>query len=155
MDSTTRTAPRRRAQPVRDQILAYLAEPRRAYEIAAHTGRRTATITGHMQAMLRLRLVERVAYGVYARAGTLRGPVPAEALARPHPIRSEIFRFLIEPRHVDDIAAHLGRCQDKVTPELRTMIEGGLVRCIRPQVFARADDGIGQESGRRFVAAGW
>ncbi|MDJ0390702.1 hypothetical protein QMO56_21535 [Roseomonas sp. E05] len=155
MDSTTRTAPRRRAQPVRDQILAYLTEPRHAYEIAAHTGRRTATITGHMQAMLRLRLVERVAYGVYARAGTLRGPAPAEALARPHPIRSEIFRFLAEPRHIDDIAAHLGRCHDKVTPELRTMIGNGLMRCIGPQVFARAGKGTGQESSRRFVAAGW
>ncbi|MHB0671698.1 helix-turn-helix domain-containing protein [Roseomonas mucosa] len=154
MDSITRTAPPRRAQPIRDRILAYLTELRHAYEIAAHTGRRTAAITGHMQAMLRLRMVERVAYGVYARAGTLRGPASAEALARPHPIRRKIFRFLTEPRHVDDIAAHLGRRQDRVTPELRTMVEGGLVRCIGPQVFARVDKAAGQESGRQFVAAG-
>lgn len=153
MDSTTRTVTPTRAQPVRDQILAYLTEPRHAYEIAAHTSRRTATITGHMRAMLRLGLVERVAYGVYAKAGTLRGPAPAEALVRPHPIRDEIFRFLTEPRHVRDIAAHLDRCQGKVTPQLRAMIEGGLVRCIAPHVFARVDRGAGQGHSRRFVAA--
>ena len=77
--------PQVRPQPVRDDILAYLTKPRHAYEIAAHTGRRTATITGHMQAMLRLKLVERVAYGVYARAGTLDASPPPAALVRPRP----------------------------------------------------------------------
>ncbi|GAV36811.1 Helix-turn-helix domain protein [Roseomonas sp. TAS13] len=138
-ESCAEAAPRRsvRPQPVRDDILAFLSEPRHAYEIAAHTGRRTATITGHMQAMMRLKLVERVAYGVYARVGTLDALPPPAALLRPHPTKERILAFLTEPRHVSDIAAHLDSPRGSVAPQLRAMIDRGLVRRVRRSVFDR------------------
>ena len=126
-----------RPQPVRDQILAFLTEPRQAFEVAAHTGRRTATITGHMRAMVKLGLVERVGYGRYALAGPMPAPLPARALVRPHPVGEQVLGFLDEPRHVREIAAHLQRPMDKIREQLRAMQRRELVRCIRPQVFAR------------------
>lgn len=146
--------PQVRPQPVRDEILAYLTKPRHAYEIAAHTGRRTATITGHMQAMMRLKLVERVAYGVYARAGTQDASPPSAALVRPHPTRERILAFLTEPRHVDDIAAHLDKPRGSVAPQLRAMIDHGLVRRVRQSVFDRAHPNLlAPSDNREFVAA--
>ncbi len=56
-----------RPQPIRDAILAYLTEPRRAMEIAAHIKRPIATATGHLAAMKRRGLVVSVKHGVYAR----------------------------------------------------------------------------------------
>ena len=62
-----------RPQPIRDAILAFLSEPRQAVEIARHIARPVPTTTGHLAAMRRLGLVERVGYGLYA----LPGAVPA------------------------------------------------------------------------------
>ena len=56
----------RRRQPIRDAILAYLTEPRRALDIAAHIERPIATATGHLAAMKRLGLVVSVRRGIYA-----------------------------------------------------------------------------------------
>ncbi len=56
----------RRPQPIRDAILAYLTEPRRALDIAAHIERPIATATGHLAAMKRLGLVVSVRRGIYA-----------------------------------------------------------------------------------------
>lgn len=56
-----------RPQPIRDAILDYLTEPRRAMQIAAHIKRSTATATGHLAAMKRRGLVVSVKHGVYAR----------------------------------------------------------------------------------------
>lgn len=130
-----------RPQPVRDQILAFLTEPRQAFEVAAHTGRRTATITGHMRAMLKLNLVERVGYGRYARTGSGSVLPSAGALVRPHPVCEQILAFLDQPRNAKDIAAHLQRPVALIRDRLRAMQTRGLVRCIQPQVFAR----IGQD----------
>ena len=68
LPSTTTIAPPR-PQPIRDAILAYLTEPRRALEIAAHIERSIATATGHLAAMKRRGLVVSVKHGVYARPG--------------------------------------------------------------------------------------
>jgi DNA-binding MarR family transcriptional regulator len=66
LPSTTTIAPSR-PQPIRDAILAYLTEPRRALEIAVHIERSIATATGHLAAMKRRGLVVSVKHGVYAR----------------------------------------------------------------------------------------
>lgn len=57
-----------RSQPIRDAILAYATEPRRACEIAAHIVRPIATTTGHLAAMKRLGLIVQTERGVYLRA---------------------------------------------------------------------------------------
>jgi hypothetical protein len=98
-----------RPQPVRGQILAFLTEPRQASEVAAHTGRRTATITGQMRAMLKLNLVERVGYGRYARTESGSAPPSAETFVRPHPTCEMILTLLDEPGHARELAAQLQR----------------------------------------------
>lgn len=55
-----------RPQPVRDAIMACLSEPRQAVQIAQTVERTVPNVTGHLRAMLRLGLVERVGYGRYA-----------------------------------------------------------------------------------------
>lgn len=62
-----------RTQPIRDAILAYVAEPRRACEIAAHIARPIATTTGHLAAMRRIGLIVQTERGVYLRANRDRG----------------------------------------------------------------------------------
>ena len=62
-----------RRQPIRDAILAFLGEPRRAQDVAAHIGRPVSTATGHLAAMRRLGLVVRVTHGRYERAEPMPG----------------------------------------------------------------------------------
>ena len=126
-----------RPQPVRDQILAFLSEPRQAFEVAAHTGRRTSTITGHMRAMLKLNLVVRVGYGRYARPESGFVLPSLDALVRPHPVCEKILALLEEPRTATEIAAQLQRPVGLVRDRLRAMQVRGLVRCVQPQVFIR------------------
>ena len=126
-----------RPQPVRDQILAFLTEPRQAFEVAAHTGRRTATITGHMRAMLKLNLVVRVGYGRYARPGSGSVLASVDALVRSHPVCEKILALLEEPRNAREIAIQMQRPVGLVRDRLRAMQARGLVRCIQNQVFIR------------------
>lgn len=126
-----------RPQPVRDQILAFLTEPRQAFEVAAHTGRRTATITGHIRAMLKLNLVVRVGYGRYARPGAGSVLPSVDALVRPHPVCEKILALLEKPRNAKEIAVQMQRPVGLVRDRLRAMQARGLVRCIQSQVFIR------------------
>ncbi|MGI4942793.1 MAG: hypothetical protein ACRYHQ_19880 [Janthinobacterium lividum] len=64
--STTSSGLLHRRQPIRDAILAYLAEPRRVSDIAAHIERPVTTATGHLAAMKRRGLVVSVQRGIYA-----------------------------------------------------------------------------------------
>ena len=74
-----------RPQPIRDAILAFLGEPRRAQDVAAHIGRPVSTATGHLAAMRRLGLVVRAAPGRYERAEPMPGQVRRAVIAGPHP----------------------------------------------------------------------
>ena len=69
-----------RSQAVRDAILAYLAEPRRACEIAAHIIRPIATATGHLAAMKRIGLIVQIERGVYVRANRNRADLKQHQL---------------------------------------------------------------------------
>ncbi len=66
---------RRRLQPIRDAILAFLGEPRQAREVAEHIGRPVSNATGHLAAMRRRGLVLRTGHGRYERAEPLPDPV--------------------------------------------------------------------------------
>lgn len=63
----------KRAQPIRYAILMFLSEPRSARAIADHIGRPVPTATGHLAAMRRRNLVQRLGYAAYARALTMPG----------------------------------------------------------------------------------
>ena len=134
---------RTRPQPVRDAILAFMTEPRQAFEIARHTGKATASITGHMRTMLELGLVERIAYGRYARSGTVPVPPPHIALIRPHPLTNRVLGTLTEPKTPDEIAELLRLPVDRLLPHLQKMRKNGVIWCNRQGSFARihtADD---------------
>ncbi len=118
---------RRRAQPIRDAILAFLGEPRQARDVAAHIGRPVSTATSHLATMRRRGLVVRVAHGRYERAE------PAPDLARlaaafvPSPVRHAILAHLSEPRRLKDIAAHVGSSAGSAYSHLDELRRRGLV----------------------------
>ena len=74
-----------RRQPIRDAILAFLGEPRRAQDVAAHIGRPVSTATGHLAAMRRLGLVVRAAPGRYERAEPVSGQMRRPAVTALEP----------------------------------------------------------------------
>jgi len=118
---------RRRAQPIRDAILAFLGEPRQARDVAAHVGRPVSTATSHLATMRRQGLVVRVAHGRYERAE------PAPDLARPAAafvpslVRHAILAHLSEPRRLKDIAAHIGSSAGSAYSHLHELRRRGLV----------------------------
>lgn len=71
-----------RAQPVRDAIMAFLVEPRRAKEVAGRIGRSVPNATGHLSAMRKRGLVVRLGHGLYGRAD-LHTPSASTAPAAP------------------------------------------------------------------------
>lgn len=60
---------------IRDKILIFLSEPRSARSIAAHIERPVPTATGHLAALRRRGLVQRLGYAVYALASYEGPPV--------------------------------------------------------------------------------
>ena len=116
-----------RPQPIRDAILAFLSEPRQAWEMAAHIGRSVPNATGHLAAMCRRSLALRVGYGRYARMG---------------------------PSHYSEIALAAGRPVNSTLNTLRILVRSGLaVRC-RKGVFAApaASSLVPDRSGRAVCA---
>ena len=129
-----------RPQPIRDAILAYLTEPRLAVDIARHIKRPVPTTPGHLAAMRRLGLVDRVGHGVYALNGTAvavgdqafqprkrppvgqpEGRVAFLALAR------RIRRELAAPCRCADLAVRLGEPWDAVHAVVERLWLSGIV----------------------------
>lgn len=83
--------PSRRPRRVGDAILACLATPRQACDIASEVGRSVSNVTGHLRALRVAGLVVRIGWGRYARADMPGLPPPGErclrrprALPKPH-----------------------------------------------------------------------
>ncbi len=57
-----------RPSPIRDLIGAFLSEPRGAREVAEHINRPVPVATGHLAAMCRLGLAQRIGQNAYATA---------------------------------------------------------------------------------------
>lgn len=142
-----------RAQPVRDAILAFMTEPRQAFEIARHTGRSTASITGHMRAMLVLRLVDRIAYGRYALAGTSVVPPKEVALMRPNSRTDAVLATLIQPRTSDEVAAALQLQVEKLLPHLMKMRKNGVIWCNQDGLLARISGGDDKQNRSETLSA--
>lgn len=132
---------RARPQPVRDAILAFMTEPRQAFEIARHTGKATASITGHMRAMLELGLVERIAYGRYARSGTATVPPRHIALIRPRSLTDRVLATLDQPKTLGEVAESLQLPVERVLPHLEKMRESGAIACNPNGILARISGG--------------
>ena len=129
-----------RPQPIRDAILAYLSEPRLAVDIARHIKRPVPTTTGHLAAMRRLGLVDRVGYGLYALHGTapaagdeafhsrrLQVVGEAEQRAKTLALAAKIRRAISSPCRPSELAVRLGEPRDAVKAVLERLWLSGVV----------------------------
>ncbi len=132
--------PPARPQPIRDAILAYLSEPRRAVDIARHIERPVPTTTGHLAAMRRLGLVDRVGYGLYALHGTvqaggdeafrphqLRAAGEAELWAMTRALSGKIRGALSSPCRTSELTVRIGEPRDAVKAVLERLWLSGIV----------------------------
>ena len=128
-----------REQPVRDGILAYLSQPRRALEIARHMARSVPNITGHLRAMQRQKLVVRLGYGVYAPAIA---PYLSEPGSKPTPRPRSlelIPGFLDQPRTVQEVMTRFGIGEGTARAHLQTLTKRGVLVEGEDGLFRRAE----------------
>ena len=123
---------------IRAAILAFLSEPRQAFEIAAQIKRSIPNATGHLGAMARLGLVVRVAYGRYARAGQGREVPPAGALAPPRRHMAKALEAIACATSIDGVAGLLGISWAAASNELCRMVREGRAERVRPEVYRRS-----------------
>jgi hypothetical protein len=120
----------RRPQPIRDTILRFLTEPRSAADIAEHIARPVPTATGHLAAMTRLGLVQRLAFGTYA-AATYSGPklkLPNRRSHSPKELRQRLRDLLCERRGVLDLCLRAGASEADVRLALKELWLSGLIQ---------------------------
>ena len=132
----TASGPHTRPQPIRDAILAFLSEPRQAWEVAAHIDRSVSNATGHLRAMCNRGVAVRVGYGRYERTHPAQASVGKDAIIRPFPVRDAVLACLGKPAHFTEIARAARRSPKVTWRALRALVEVGLaVQCSR-WVFA-------------------
>ena len=122
------TRPRRR-QPIRDAIMRFLTEPRSAGEIAEHIDRPVPTATGHLGAMIRLGLVQRLAFGTYAHAAYC-GPkvrLPTRRSRSSSDLRGQLRELLRERCSVQSLRLRTGEGEAAIRVALRDLWFSGLV----------------------------
>jgi len=112
---------KRRPQPIRDSILAFLVEPRKAFDIARHIERRTCIATGHLRAMYAKGLVVRLGWGVWVRRDRCGGAPEQHSIRRDNPAQDRLLPLLQEPKTLDELALITGRSQKTLRAILRRM----------------------------------
>jgi len=129
--------PTQRRQPIRDAILCFLAEPRRAKDIARHIERRTCIATGHLRAMQAKGLVVRLSWGVWIRRDRCGCAPDPGAIRRDNPAQDRLLRHLHEPKTLDDLV--------RITGQSRMALQSALTKMVKRAVVERLD-------GRKFAA---
>jgi hypothetical protein len=118
-----------RASPIRDRIMAFLSRPRAAADIAAHIHRPLPVATGHLAAMRRRGLVQRIGRATYALA-SYRG-LPLDLGARPscsdRKVRQKLRALLVMPRPFGELIALTQEPQGMVLAALRDLWRLGWV----------------------------
>ncbi len=144
--------PMQRPQPIRDAILAFLADqPRQAEAVAAHIARSTATATGHLTAMRRRGLVVRVGWGTYARADRCPAPPHPDSIARGNPVRDRVLACLDQhlPRTLNEIARLAGMSANRAQPHLGLLRHAGLATLVRRGSYQRTTPALDAAPARR------
>ena len=137
--------PIQRPQPIRDAILAFLADqPRHAEAVAAHIARSTATATGHLAAMRRRGLVVRVGWGTYARADRCPTPPHPDSITRGNPVRDRVLACLDQhqPRTLNEVAQLAGMSADRAQPHLCLLGHAGLATQVRRGAYQRTSPSL-------------
>ena len=132
----TGSRPHARPQPIRDAILAFLSEPRQAWEVAAHIDRSVPNATGHLAAMCRRGVAARVGYGRYERTDPAQAGVGRGAITRPFPVRDAVLVCLGKPTHYTEIARAARRSIKATSNALRALVGLGLAVQCSKGVFA-------------------
>ena len=122
---------------IRASILAYLSEPRQAFEIAAHIDRSIPNATGHLGAMARLGFVVRIGYGRYARADQGHEVPPASALVQPRRNMARVLEAIASQASIEEVAALLGIRHVAATYELHRLVQEGRAERTRLGVYRR------------------
>lgn len=78
------------ASPIRDKIGEFLTEPRAARQVAMHIDRPVPVATGHLAAMCRLGLAQRIGRNAYAAADYNGTPLEFRSCGKHNPLRREI-----------------------------------------------------------------
>jgi len=90
--------------------------PSDAAAIASRCGLSRVATTRHLCSLVTRGRIQRVGYGLFAvNSSEPTHPVPAQALARPQPVRDQILAFLSEPWQAFEVAAHTGRRTATIT----------------------------------------
>ena len=79
-----------RASPIRDKIGEFLKEPRAAREVAEHIDRPVPVATGHLAAMCRLGLAQRIGGNAYAAADYSGPPVEFKRSVAQNQVRRKL-----------------------------------------------------------------
>ena len=141
-----------RPQPIRDAILAFLADqPHQAEAIAAHIARTTATATGHLAAMRRCGLVVRVGWGTYARTDRCPAPLHPDSITRGNPVRDRVLACLDrdQPRTLNEIARLAGMSADRAQQHLCLLGRAGLATQVRRGAYRRTNPVLDAAPARR------
>ena len=118
-----------RPQPIRDAILRFLTEPRSAGEIAEHIARPVPTATGHLGAMIRLGLVQRLGFGTYA-AAPYCGPkvrLPSRHSLSSRDLRSRLRTLLRDRCSVQGLRLTTGATERAIRHALKDLWLSGLI----------------------------
>jgi hypothetical protein len=118
-----------RSSPIRDAILAFLTEPRRAVDIALHIRRTVPIATGHLAAMQRLGLVKRIGRATYALASYAGGPLNlgARRSGSGSELRARLRTLLVHRRSLQDLSDETDEAPPAVFAALHDMWLSGTV----------------------------
>jgi DNA-binding IclR family transcriptional regulator len=117
-----------RPQPIRDAILAFLAEPKSAKEIATHIGRPVPVATGHLRAMRERDLVVRVSWGVWVRRDCCDNAPDPATIHRNFPAQEALLKCLDKPRSLDELETVTGSPRTRLHELLVKLVASGAVR---------------------------
>ena len=124
-----------RPRPIYDALLAYLATPRRAVEIAAHINSTVPTATGHLSRLVRQGVVARAAYGVYVRANKCPAPPAADAIRRGRPVRERVAATVDQELSLAAVAKRAGILESSARDHLAALVRDGSVERVGTEFY--------------------
>ncbi len=136
-----------RTHPVRDKILAFLAEAHSVKEVATHIERRTSTTTGHLRAMYHRGLIIRTGWGVWIRRDKCPNPPDQQTITRSFPVREAILARMQSPMTAADLETATGFPPDKIRHFLRLMLSAGDITQGDDDTFSPASSTQPPEAG--------
>jgi hypothetical protein len=125
-----------RRQPIRNAILAYLAEPRTVKQIADLIGRRTSVATGHLRAMRAKNLIVRISWGVWVRRDKCPNPPDPATIRRTCPAHDVLLQHLQQPKTLADLEQITGSRGADIQASLTNLIKRDLIEQRPADTFA-------------------